>query len=153
MGIRYSALNSRLLLPPICTPDDRVARRDRPDVEPADAVFAAEEDLLEDRERRACGRTAGCIRPRARKPNDVRCGLAACTRSPRPAACMNFVLPPRPGDVERQREAPAGRREDRVVDRVVDVARSDLADRPLAAFADQQRVGEQRIARQHARIA
>ena len=50
------------------------------------------------------------------------------------------------GDVERQRVAPARGREDRVVDRVVDVARADLADRPLAPFADEQRVLQERIA-------
>ena len=37
---------------------DRVARADGADVEAADAVFAAEEQLLEDRQRRSCCRTA-----------------------------------------------------------------------------------------------
>ena len=50
-----------------------------------------------------------------------------------------------PGEVEPDRQPLARVREDRVVDRVVDDARADLADRAAAAFADQQRVGEERI--------
>ncbi len=41
-----------------------------------------------------------------------------------------------PGQVDRRREALAGRREDRLVDRVVDEARRDLADDALAALAE-----------------
>ena len=57
-----------------------------------------------------------------------------------------------PGEIDRRREAPAGGREDRLVDRVVDEARRDLADDPLAVRADQQRVAQERVARQHQRI-
>ena len=56
------------------------------------------------------------------------------------------------GQIDRQRVAAPGGRRDRVVDRVVDQAGHDLADDPLAALADQQRIAEIRIARQHQRI-
>ena len=57
MLIRYSALNSRLLLPPMTKPGRRVARTDAADVETADAVLAAEEQPLENRQHLGARRT------------------------------------------------------------------------------------------------
>ena len=57
-----------------------------------------------------------------------------------------------PRQIHGKREPLARRREDRVVDRVVDEARRDLADHALAALADEQRVLQERIAPQHGRI-
>ena len=50
------------------------------------------------------------------------------------------------GEVDRGGEALARVREDRVVDRVVDEARRDLADRALAALTQQQRIAQVRVA-------
>ena len=91
-----------------------------------------------------------------------------CTYSNR--GLKNLVLPPSPGQVDRRREAPAGVREDRVVDGVVHEARHDLADRAgvgrravLAAVGmlfgrrrrralQQQRVLQERVAADHVRV-
>src|SRR5207237_883596 len=57
-----------------------------------------------------------------------------------------------PREIDRRREALACRREDRLVDRVVDVRRDNLADDPLARLADEERVAQERIAREDRRI-
>ena len=54
------------------------------------------------------------------------------------------------GQVDRGREPLAGGREDRLIDGVVDDARRDLADDALAADADEQRVAQERVAREAA---
>ena len=93
--IRYSALNSRLLLPPTCTPEssDRAAR---PTAGRTRACCTRRRGRSSGRSgAQACRRRAGCIRPR-RGTRSRSCGWSACTRSPRPAGCMNFVLPPSP---------------------------------------------------------
>ena len=50
MLIRYSALTEQALVAADDQPGRRIARADAADVEAADAVFAAEEQLLEDRQ-------------------------------------------------------------------------------------------------------
>ena len=93
----------------------------RADVEPADAVLAAEEELLEDRQLRRAAERVDVLDLRAH------------------AERQRGVLPPEPdalddrlvevgvaaeaGEVDRGGEALAAGREDRLVDRVVDDAR------------------------------
>ena len=124
MLIRYSALNSRLLLPPRTMPGRRVARPDGADVEAADAVFAAEIQPLVNRQHRVCCRTAGCTRAGA----EAERGPAVERDVPDAfdARVDEVGVAAEPGDVERQRVARAAGREDRLVDRVVDPARRIL---------------------------
>ena len=90
----------------------------------------------------------------ARKPSDVRrlapIGKYLMRFGPRIHE-VRVAAEARP--IHRQRVARSGGREDRVIDRVVDEARSDLADGPLAALADEQRIREERIAGEHERIS
>ena len=83
----------------------------------------------------------------ARKPERRAAGVAE--EADRLGARLDEVgVAAETGEVARQRQAAAGVREDRVVDRVEHEARDDLADRPLAALPDQQRVLQERIAAQ-----
>src|SRR6185369_8886062 len=54
--------------------------------------------------------------------------------------------------IEGQRQTPARRREDRIVDRVVNDAWRDLADDALAALSDEQRVLQERVPAQYRRV-
>src|SRR5580765_157887 len=123
-------------------------RTDGADVEAADAVFAAKEQLLEDRQ---FGRR---IRERA---NEF--GLRAhAERQPAAVLQVHHAFEHRlvvvrvaadTGEIDRRGEPLAGRREDRLIDRVVDVRRHHLADDAFTVRADQQRVGQERVALQH----
>ena len=111
---------------------ERIGRSDRADVEAADAVLAAEEQLLEDRQLDGAADRVDELQLPARAP--ATCGRSgARCRCPRAIGLKKFVLPPRPARSIDADEPLAGGREDRLVDGVVDDARRDLADDPLAA--------------------
>ena len=121
MVICSSRLKSRLLLPPSTRPVTGSDGPMRADVESADAVFAAEEQLLEDRQ---------CVEPGERV--DVFDLRAHAERQrgvllPEPHALEHRLVEvgvaAEAGEIDGRREALALGREDRLVDRVVDEAR------------------------------
>src|SRR5439155_14130097 len=121
----------------------RILRSDAADVEAADAVLAALEQLLENRQL-----------ARTRKRVDVFVLAAQTERQPVRLVHVPHAFDERlvevrvaaeAGEIERRGEALAGRREDRLVHRVVDEARRHLADDALAVLADEQRIAQERV--------
>src|SRR5262249_36264612 len=118
-------------------PCRRVLRPDGADVEAADAVLTAKEQLLENRQ----------IERLLRERVDVLELPAHAERQARRLMDVPDAFEERlpevgvaaeAGEVNRRGEALPRRRKDRLVDRVVDVRRHDLADDPLALLSDEQ---------------
>src|SRR5262249_43578850 len=113
----------------------QVARADAADVEAAAGVFAAQEELLENRQDRGLtesGRRAGLtVRLDELHRGAEAEGRAARLlqiRDPFGARAVELDVAPETRHLRRQRQFAPRRREDWVVDAVVLVARADLAD-------------------------
>src|SRR4051812_1252119 len=123
----------------------RIARADAADIEAANAVFAPEEQFLENRQLLRAAVRRDVLHRRAEPDR----GAVSLLLVP-DGFCLGIdkvAVPAQAGKIERRGETPTCGREDRVVDRVVDVARTDLADAPLPPLIEQQRVCQERIVR------
>ncbi len=89
--------------------------------------------------------------PWARMPSDMPRVLTPVP-DPLERGLVEVGVAAQAGEVDRGRVADALVGEDRLVDRVVHEARRDLADDALAVRADQQRVAQEGVAREHQRI-
>src|SRR5206468_8094561 len=126
---------------------ERILRPDGTDVEATNRVLAAKEQLLEDRQTL-----------RSRKRVDV---LHLTAQAERQAARLLEIpdafecrlvkarVAPESGQVDRRGVALSCGRKDWLVDRIVDDARRHFTDDALAVLPDEQRIAQERIARQH----
>src|SRR4051812_17661299 len=124
-----------------------ILRPDRPDVEAAHAVLATEEQLFKDRQCLRAAERVDVLRLPAHAEREARSVMLVPDALDERLVEIGIAAKPR--EIDRRGESPAVGREDRLVDRVVDVRRDHLADDPLARLADEERVAQERVAREH----
>src|SRR6185369_3527148 len=129
---------------------DRVRRPDAADVEPADRILAAQEQLRENRQRLRALELVDVLEVAVQTERHARILTPEVHALDRRLVVADVA--PEARKIEGQRQTPARRREDRIVDRVVNDAWRDLADDALAALSDEQRVLQERVPAQYRRV-
>src|SRR5207249_4454382 len=128
----------------------RILGPDGANVEPADRVLAAQEQLLENRQLRGSGKRVDVGDLPAHAERETAAVLQIGDAFEQRLVVVRVAA--EAGQVDRGCDALARGREDRLIDRVVDVGGYYLADDPLPVRTLKQRVGKEGIAREHGRL-